>query len=137
MQNWAKKKPTKDYFSNYLNLSCNKISQEIKKHWHNYVFTTSLFLLSLSHFLALRTMKKLFAVTRWLSGKESACQAGDLDSIPGLWRSPGEGTGYPFQYSGLENSMDSPWGRKESDMTEWLSFTYEIFSCQLKHFPDS
>ena len=39
-------------------------------------------------------------------GKESACNAGDLGSIPGLGRSPGEGKGYPFQYSGLENSMD-------------------------------
>ena len=41
------------------------------------------------------------------AGKESACNAGDLGSIPGLGRSPGEGKGYPFQYSGLENSMDS------------------------------
>ena len=40
-------------------------------------------------------------------GKESACKAGDLGSIPGLGRSPGEGKGYPPQYSGLENSMDS------------------------------
>ena len=32
-------------------------------------------------------------------GKESACNAGDLDSVPGLGRSPGEGTGYPLQYS--------------------------------------
>ena len=40
-------------------------------------------------------------------GKESACNAGDLSSIPGLGRSPGEGKGYPLQYSGLENSMDS------------------------------
>ena len=40
-------------------------------------------------------------------GKESACNAGDLGSIPGLQRSPGEGKGYPPQYSGLENSMDS------------------------------
>ena len=38
--------------------------------------------------------------------KESACNAGDLGSIPGLGRSPGEGNGYPFQYSCLENSMD-------------------------------
>ena len=38
--------------------------------------------------------------------KESACNAGDLCSIPGLGRSPGEGKGYPLQYSGLENSMD-------------------------------
>ena len=37
--------------------------------------------------------------------KESACNAEDLGSIPGLGRSPGEGKGYPLQYSGLENSM--------------------------------
>ena len=40
------------------------------------------------------------------AGKESACNARDLGSIPGLGRSPGEGKGYPFQYSGLENSVD-------------------------------
>ena len=40
------------------------------------------------------------------AGKESACNAGDLGSIPGLGRSPGEVKGYPLQYSGLENSMD-------------------------------
>ena len=40
------------------------------------------------------------------TGKESACNAGDLGSIPGLGRSPGEGKGYPLQYSHLENSMD-------------------------------
>ena len=41
------------------------------------------------------------------AGKESACNAGDLGSIPGLKRSPGEGNSYPLQYSGQENSMDS------------------------------
>ena len=40
------------------------------------------------------------------AGKESACNVGDLGSIPGLGRSHGEGKGYPLQYSGLENSMD-------------------------------
>ena len=66
------------------------------------------------------------------AGKESACNAGDLGSIPGLGRSPGEGKGYPLQYSGLEN----PWrmGRgiwratvheiAESDMTERLTLYY-------------
>ena len=39
-------------------------------------------------------------------GQESACNAGDLGSMPGLGRSPGEGNGNPFQYSCLENSMD-------------------------------
>ena len=40
------------------------------------------------------------------ASKESACNVGDLGSIPGLGRSPGEGKGYPLQYTGLENSMD-------------------------------
>ena len=39
-------------------------------------------------------------------GKESACDAGDLGSIPGSGRSPGEGNGNPLQYSCLENPMD-------------------------------
>ena len=44
--------------------------------------------------------------------------------IPGLGQSPGEGKGYPFQYSGMENSMDySSWGRKELDTTERLSLS--------------
>ena len=40
------------------------------------------------------------------AGKESTCNAGDLGSILGLGRSPGEGKGHPLQYSGLENSTD-------------------------------
>ena len=40
------------------------------------------------------------------NGKESVCNSGDLDSIPGLERSPGGGNRYPLQDSGLENSMD-------------------------------
>ena len=64
-------------------------------------------------------------------GKEYTCHAGDLGSIPGLGRSPGEKNGYPLQYSDLDNSMDrgawvgySPWGRKESDMTKRLTHTH-------------
>ena len=44
------------------------------------------------------------------AGKESTCQTGDPGSIPGLGRSPGEGNGYPLQYSTLENSMDYSMG---------------------------
>ena len=54
--------------------------------------------------------------------KESACNVGDLDSIPGLGRSLGEGNGNPLQYACLENPYGqrslagcSPWGLKESD----------------------
>ena len=40
------------------------------------------------------------------AGKEAACNVGDLGSIPGLGRSPGEAKGYAIQYSGLENSLN-------------------------------
>ena len=40
------------------------------------------------------------------AGKESTCTSGDPSLIPGSGRSAGEGISYPFQYSGLENSMD-------------------------------
>ena len=60
-------------------------------------------------------------------GKASPYNAGDLGSIPGSGRSPGEGNGNPPQYSYLENPMGggtwlvySPWGCKESDTTERL-----------------
>ena len=53
------------------------------------------------------------------AGTESACNAGDLGSIPGLGRSPGEGNGYTLQDAGLENPTDCiVHGVTESDMTE-------------------
>ena len=62
------------------------------------------------------------------AGKESACNARDLGSIPGLGRSLGNEKGYPLQYYGLENSMNySPWGHKESDTTERLSLSLSCF----------
>ena len=61
----------------------------------------------------------------WVHGKESACNAGDLGSMPGLGSSPGGGHGNPVQYSCLENPHGqrslvgySPWGGKELNMTE-------------------
>ena len=62
------------------------------------------------------------------AGKESACNAGDLGSIPGLGRFPGEGKDYPLQYSVLENSMDCivHGGHKQSDATEQLSLSLSI-----------
>ena len=63
-------------------------------------------------------------------GEESACNAGDLGSIPRMGRIPGEGNGYPLQYSCLENSMERgarqstycPWDCKEWGKT--VTFTF-------------
>ena len=72
-------------------------------------------------------------------GKESACNVGDLGSIPGLERSPGGGHGNPLQYSCLKKSHGqsslvgySPWGCKEFDMTERLTLSLSSYlSCTL------
>ena len=65
--------------------------------------------------------------------KESASNAGDPGSIPGLGRFPEEGNGYPLQSSCLKNSMErslvgcSSWGRKESDMIEQLTLSFSLY----------
>ena len=58
------------------------------------------------------------------AGEESACNAGHLGSIPGLGRSPGEGKGYPLQYSGLENSMNSMGLQRVGH--DWATFTSTV-----------
>ena len=65
------------------------------------------------------------------AGKESACDAGDLDLIPGLVRSPGGVHGNPLQFSSLENphgqrsfASYSPWYRRKSDTSERLSIAH-------------
>ena len=55
-------------------------------------------------------------------GKESTCNAGELGSISGLGRSPGEGNGYPLQYSGLKNSMDCIVHRVAKSQTQLSDF---------------
>ena len=61
-------------------------------------------------------------------GKESACNVGDLGLIPGLGRSPGEGKGYPLQYSGLENSMDCIVHGVAKSQTRLSDFHFSYFS---------
>ena len=65
------------------------------------------------------------------AGKESACNTGDLGSIPGLGRSHGEGKGYPLQCSGLENSMDSILHGVAKSWTRLSDFHY---GCKNQHF---
>ena len=66
-------------------------------------------------------------------GKESTCNVGDLDLIPGLGSSPVRGHGNPLQYSCLESPHGQrspvgyhPWGHKESDATEQLSTAHRL-----------
>ena len=56
------------------------------------------------------------------AGKESACDAGDLGSSPGLEISPGEGKVYLLQYSGLENSVDYIVHRSQRVGHDWVTF---------------
>ena len=70
------------------------------------------------------------------AGKASTCNGEDLGSIPGVGRFPWRRNGYPLQYSGLENSMDSivHGGPKELDTSERLSLTHSLTS--LTHLPE-
>ena len=61
------------------------------------------------------------------AGKESTCIVGDLGSIPGLGRSPGEGKGHPLQYSGLENSMDWIVRGVAENRTRLSDFHFQFF----------
>ena len=69
---------------------------------------------------------------------ESSCKAGDLSSIPVLKRCPGEGKGYPLQYSGLENSMDCIVHGAAKSRTRLSNFHFqsksEILSQMMKLF---
>ena len=68
------------------------------------------------------------------AGKESACNAGDLGSIPGLGRSPGEGKSYPLQYSGLENSMDCIVYGVAKSWTRLSNFSLSLSHGERKHY---
>ena len=64
------------------------------------------------------------------AGKESTCNAGDLGSVPGLERSPGEAKGYPRQYSGLENSMYCivhGVSKGQTQLSDFFTIVYIIF----------
>ena len=69
------------------------------------------------------------------ASKESACNAGNLGSIPGLGRSPGEGNGYPLQYSGLENSMDCVVHGLAKSQTRLSDFHYDFFIAAINSIP--
>ena len=70
------------------------------------------------------------------AGKESTCNVGDLGLIPGLGRSPGEGKGYPLQYSGLENPRDGGawWAAVSGVAQSWTRLKLLSSSSSLYHF---
>ena len=80
--------------------------------------------ISLHYFLYLSLLRAKSSVPSDQDGKESACNSGDLGSVPALGRSPEEEKSNPRQYSHLENFMDrgawpcSSWDCKESDKTQ-------------------
>ena len=68
------------------------------------------------------------------AGEESTCNSGDLGLIPGLGRSPGDGKGYPLQYSGLENSMDCRVHIIAKSWTQLSNFHFTVFHCYCFRF---
>ena len=71
----------------------------------DYVINLHTYNMCRKNWLKLLLSKGILGFPQSSVGKETACYVGDLDFIPGLGRSPGEGKGYPLQYFGLENSM--------------------------------
>ena len=65
------------------------------------------------------------------AGKESACNAGDLGSIPGLGRSPGEEKGYPLQYSGLENFTNCIVHGVAKSWTQLSNFHFRVIEMRI------
>ena len=65
--------------------------------------------------------------------KESSCNAEDLGPIPGLWRPPEEGKGYPLQYSGLENSMDCIVHGLANGQTQLSNFHFHCWTIYPEH----
>ena len=107
-----------------------EMEQQAQRPWGGFMLTLFIYL-----FLT------LWGLIGGSDGKESTCKAGDLGSIPGLGRSPGEGHGNPLQYFFLENPHGqrslagcSPWGCKELDMTEKLS-TAHVWLSASSYFP--
>ena len=80
---------------------------------------------------------RIIGLPWWLRGKEYDCNVGDLGSVPGTGRSPGEGNGYPLpgEFHGQRNLAGySPWGHKQSDTTKRLTLSLH-FSLALKIIP--
>ena len=69
------------------------------------------------------------------AGKECACNAEDLGSTPGLGRFPGEGKGYPLQFSDLGNSMDCIVHWMAKSQTRLSDFYFSLF-CSLQVYTD-
>ena len=70
-------------------------------------------------------------------GKASACNAGDLGSIPGLGRSPGEGNGYPLQYNCLGNSVNRKawWATVHGVAKSWIQLSDQHFQIGNQSMP--
>ena len=93
-------------FPQYLVMKAFKPTEKLNAVYHNMHISIIQILQMLTFFHVCLIIYLSLGFPRGSDSKESACNAGDWNSIPGLGRSAGEGNGYPFQYSCLENSMD-------------------------------
>ena len=89
--------------------------------WYSHLFQ------NFPHFVVIHTVNtdSHRGLPRGSVGKQSACNVGDMDSVPELRRFPGEGKGYtPVFWPGEFHGLYSSWGHKESDTTEQLSLSF-------------
>ena len=106
------KSETGFFFSSHFSYFCPQLPYKFTKKINKTLPTLLCDLLHsvpiacLGSFLAFTIGHMIWGFPCGTAGKESSCNAGDLDLIPGLGRFPGEGQGYPLQHSGLKNSMD-------------------------------
>ena len=104
------------------------------------IFLNSYILYSFIQDIHLTRCKCCCMCLRWLRGKESACQAGDVGSIPGSGRFPGVGNGNPLQYSCLEDSKNrGAWQttvhsvvKSETWLSNWTETTTKANCCSTK-----
>ena len=99
----------------FLTLSCLKIAtRKTSLDWSPQSQKECVFILNVCIFMVIDMFYWLIWLPRWLSSKESTCNAGDVGLIPGLGKSPGGGNDNPLQYSCLENPWTEQPGRVQS-----------------------
>ena len=129
----------KAHLTLHSSMSGSRLSRSLRPFLYSSVYSCHLFLISSASVRSIQFLSFIVPIPGGSEVKASACNAGDLGSIPGLGRSPGEGNGNRLQYICLENPMDrgACWATVHRATQSWiwlnnLTFTlHEMFSWYL------